>query len=78
MMMNHILASETATGNVIVYLNNILIFTEDSKLYTQLVKQVLLWLRANNLFTKSKKCFFEADKIEYLGMIISYKSITID
>ena len=35
-------------------------------------------LRDNDLFAKAKKCFFERDSIEYLGIIISKGHVVMD
>jgi hypothetical protein len=70
-MMNNIFSNLIQKGQVMVYLEDILIFGNDLKEHSQLVKEVLKRLQDNDLFAKAEKCFFEKDTIEYLGMIIS-------
>lgn len=77
-MMNHILDDLIREGHVMVYLDDILIFTNDLDHHRRLVREVLQRLRDNDLFAKPEKCFFETDSIEYLGMIISKGSVRMD
>lgn len=76
--MNDVLSNLIRTEHVVVYLNDILIFTDDMLLHRKHVKEVLERLRINNLFAKPKKCFFEKDSIKYLKMIISKNAIQMD
>jgi hypothetical protein len=77
-MMNEVLKEEIATGHVVVYIDNILIFTDDLTLHRQLVKQVLEKLRRNNLFCKPEKCHFEQLSVSFLGLVVSKNSIIMD
>lgn len=77
-MMNDILRDLINEGHVIVYLDNILIFTEDVEEHRQIVKQVLQIFQENKLFLKPKKCEFERTEIEYLGVIISHNAMKMD
>ena len=77
-MMNHILNDLIQEGSVIVYLDDILIFTNDLDHHRRIVREVLKRLRENDLFAKPEKCFFEASSIEYLGMIISKGLVKMD
>ena len=77
-MMNEVLKEEIATGHVVVYIDDILIFTDDLTLHRQLTERVLQKLRANDLFVKPEKCKFEQPSVEFLGLIISKDSITMD
>ena len=63
---------------VIIYMDNILIFTETKEELRQTTRMVLEKLQGNNLFLKAKKCKFKKTKIEYLGMIIEEGQITMD
>ena len=77
-MMNTVLEDLICTGKVVVYLDDILIFTDDLEEHRRLVNAVLQRLRDNDLYAKPEKCFFEQSSIEYLGMIISKNSIQMD
>ncbi len=77
-MMNDILGDLIQAGQVMVYLDDILIFGNDKKEHRNLVKEVLKRLQDNDLYAKAEKCFFEKDSIEYLGMIISKGHVAMD
>jgi hypothetical protein len=69
-MMNELFCDLISTGKVVIYLNNILIFTEDLNEHRKLVCQVLEIFRSNNLSLKIEKCEFEKTQVKYLGLII--------
>ncbi|CUA69494.1 Transposon Tf2-7 polyprotein [Rhizoctonia solani] len=62
---------------VIVYLDNILIFSEKTDEHPAHVKEVLRQLQENQLFCKASKCFFNTTTVEYLGIMISPEGISI-
>ena len=76
--MNSILKDLIDEGYIIVYLDDILIYTMDFKEHDQLVRQVLQVLRQNQLYLQYKKCTFTQNTIEYLGFIIGNGEICID
>ncbi len=58
---------------VIVYLNDILIYTENkSKEYIQAVWWVLDQLQKHSLYANLKKCRFYQDEVRFLGYIVSH------
>src|SRR5882757_8063149 len=75
--MNQLFDSLLRTGCVIVYVDDILIFTPDHRSHVLLVKQVLATLQDNQLSLKPSKCDFHKDTVEYLGRLISKDAITI-
>ena len=77
-MMNDIFRQLIAEGVVVVYLDDILIFTETLEQHREVTKRVLKLLEENKLFLKPDKCEFEQTKVEYLGVIISYNSVKMD
>lgn len=56
---------------VIVYLDDILIYSNNPEDYKKHVKEVLCHLRKNNLYAYTDKCEFHSDTVEYLGFILS-------
>ena len=56
---------------VIIYLNDILIYSEDMTQHWAHVKELLHRLHANGLFAGAQKCEFHKDTAEYLGFILS-------
>ena len=77
-MMNDILRDLINEGQVIVYLDDILIFTETLEEHRIITKRVLEILEKNKLFLKPEKCDFEKTEIEYLGVIVSHNSMRMD
>ena len=77
-MMNEILKEEIDRGVVIVFIDDILIFTESEEGHDEIVKEVLRKLRENDLFLKAEKCTFRAEEIEFLGLIIGPDGIKMD
>ena len=63
---------------VIVYLDDILIYSKTKGEHFQHVKKVLGKLREHRLFGKISKCEFFKDEVEYLGHYISSKGISVD
>ena len=55
---------------VVVYLNNILIYSKLGEDYYAYVKIVIKRLRKHKLYTKLSKCFFNVKEVEFLGFII--------
>ena len=68
-IMNNIFRNLIAEGIVVVYLDDILIFTKMEEEHVQVVRQVLQVLKENKLFLCPKKCEFYKQQIEYLGLV---------
>ena len=68
-MMDEIFADMTDEGIVIIYMDDVFIFTPDEITLTENTKRVLARLQENNLFLKPAKCEFNKVKVEYLGII---------
>jgi hypothetical protein len=63
---------------VIVFLDDILVYSSSLKEHQAHLRTVLEVLRSNKLFAKASKCSFAQDKIEYLGHIISREGVATD
>jgi hypothetical protein len=55
---------------VVIYLNNILIYSKLGEDYYAYVRIVIERLRKHKLYTKLSKCFFNIEEVEFLGFII--------
>ena len=62
---------------VIVYLDDILIYSEDVDKHPEQVREVLRRLRKHGLYAKAKKCKFHTDTTEYLGYLLSPTGLTM-
>ena len=63
--------------NVIVYLDDILIFSEDEATHEADVKWVLERLRKFQLYVCLDKCKFHTNEVRFLGHVISPKGISM-
>src|SRR5258705_7661882 len=77
-MMNELFKDLIREGHVVIYMDDILIFTANMETHRRIVRQVLQRLQDQDLFLKPEKCFFERDSIEYLSMIISHNQVRMD
>jgi len=77
-MMNDIFQNLIAEGIMVVYLDDILIFTKTKEEYEQVVRRVLQVLKENKLFLRPEKCEFCKQWIEYLGLVISENEVSMD
>ena len=64
--------------NVIIYIDNILVYSPNPEKHQKDLRQVFEILRQNKLFGKIEKCDFFQDSIEYLGHTISAQGIETD
>jgi hypothetical protein len=63
---------------VIVFLDDILIYSKKKEEHEKHLRMVLQVLREHKLYAKISKCIFYQKKIHYLGHIISEDGITVD
>ena len=63
---------------VVIYLDDILIFSSNLNEHTHHVRLVLTKLREYGLYAKSEKCEFDRTSIEFLGYMISPIETTMD
>ena len=62
---------------VVIYLDDILIYSNNMSKYHWHVKEVLKYLYKADLYAKAKKCEFYSKSVEYLGYILSFSGLTI-
>ena len=62
---------------VIVYLDDILIYSMDKASHKEHVWEVLRRLRKHGLYVKPEKCEFHTDSTEYLGYQLSPSGLTM-
>jgi hypothetical protein len=76
-LMNNLL-SEFIDQFVIVFIDDILIYSNTENEHNQHVRAVLDKLREAQLFANSEKCSFYQSRIEFLGHIVSAEGISMD
>ena len=77
-MMNVIYKELIDEGVVVVFMDDILIFTESLEEHCKIVQHALEIIHTNNLDLKPEKCLFEQLKVEYLGLILSQGKVAMD
>jgi hypothetical protein len=64
--------------SVLIYLDDILVFSKTPEEHLQHIKEVLETVKANHLSLKTKKCHFFRQELKFLGHIISKDGIKPD
>ena len=67
--------SDMLDVHVIIYLDDILVYSDDPKEHKKHVREVL---RQNRLYCKPEKCHFNKDTVNYLGFILSKDGLKMD
>jgi len=63
---------------VVVYLDDILIFSKNQEDHDKHVRLVLATLREHGLYAKLEKCEFDKSSMAFLGYVISLDGIFMD
>jgi len=77
-MINDIFRDLIAEGIMVVYLDDILIFTRTEEKHAKAIRRVLQVLQEHKLFLRLEKCEFCKERIEYLGLVISENKVSMD
>lgn len=64
--------------NVLVYLDDILIFSKTAKEHEEHLQEALELWRKHRLYAKLSKCFFFKDSAHFLGHVVSGQGIHVD
>jgi len=70
--------SDLLDVNVVVYLDDILVYSDNLDNHRQHVTEVLRRLRKHKLFCKPEKCEFHASTIEFLGFVVNPDGLVMD
>src|ERR1700760_501300 len=78
-MMDDIFKDMILAGEVVIYIDDILIYKGATlEEHQRIVKKVLDRLRDHNLYLKAEKCTFDAQEVEYLGHIVGNGKFRMD
>ena len=73
----NIIFSDVLDICVVIYLDDIHIYSNDMSIHYQHIKKVLKKLHKVGLYTKVEKCKFYSKLVKYLGHILSPSKLTI-
>jgi Reverse transcriptase (RNA-dependent DNA polymerase) len=65
-------------GWIVIYMDDILIFSKDLKEHQERTRWVLQCLQEHDLNLKAEKCQFYMQEVEFLGMIMRPNQLTMD
>jgi len=74
-MMNDILRDLINTGEVAIFMDDVLIGTDEEKKHDEIVKEVLKRIEKNDLYIKPKKCAWKVREVNFLGLVIGLGGI---
>jgi len=78
-MINDIFKDEIQEGWVSIYMDDILIHTDNNVVkHWKYVHWILQKLEENDLYLKPEKCTFEQQRIKFLGIILERGTIQMD
>jgi hypothetical protein len=77
-MMNDLFRDMIDEGWLVIYMDDILIASNDLEEHRRRTRMVVNRLHDNDLFLKLEKCYFEVPKVEFLGLIIQDGELAMD
>ena len=72
------LMSDMLDVHVIIYLDDILVYSDDPTKHKKHVHEMLRRLRQNGLYCKPEKSHFDKDTVHYLGFVLSQDNLKMD
>ena len=78
MVMQRVLGDQLLGTCVLVYLDDLLIYSKNAADHLSHLKEVLQKLREAQLSLKEKKCHFLQQQVEFLGHIVSENTLVRD
>ncbi|XP_073300502.1 uncharacterized protein [Primulina huaijiensis] len=76
-LMNHVLRAHIGKF-VVVYFDDILVYSKNLQEHVHHLRLVLISLRAESLYANLKKCDFCTNKLVFLGFVVSSQGIQVD
>jgi len=76
-LMNHVLR-DCIGKYVVVYFDDILVYSQSLEDHLRHLREVPLLLRVNSLFVNSDKCTFCVDSVVFLGFVVNKNGVHVD
>jgi RNase H-like domain found in reverse transcriptase/Reverse transcriptase (RNA-dependent DNA polymerase) len=77
-MMNDIFKDMIDEGWIVIYMDDILIFSEKLPNHQERTRRVLEQLREHDLYLKPEKCKFDVQEVEFFGLIVQPNRLSMD
>ena len=71
-------ANMIVKGWLVIYMDNLLIYSDNLDKHEERVQWVLQWIKENDLHLKPSKCFFNQKEVEYLRIILCSGQVVMD
>jgi len=73
--MNDLFRNLINQGDIVTFINDILVATDTEEGHDELVEEMLKRLKENDLFVKPEKCKWKVREVEFLGVVIRPKRV---
>ena len=77
-MINEIMRDLINEGKVAVFVDDVLVGTDDEEGHDKIVAEVLKRLEENNLYVKPEKCSWKVNKVNFLGVVMGQGKIEME
>ena len=77
-MMDDIFQDYVRRGVLVIYMDDLCIFTESLEEHREVVRGILALCRDAGLFLKLEKCDFEKDEVKFLGLVVGKGRVAMD
>jgi len=77
-MINELLRDLINMGKVAVFIDDVIVGTEEEEEHDELVVKVIKRLEENNLYVKSEKCKWKVREVGFLGVVIGLEGIKME
>jgi len=76
--MNELLRDLINTGKAAVFIDDVIVGTEDEEGHNEFVAEIVKRLEENNLYVKLEKCKWKVREVGFLGVVIGSESIKME
>ena len=77
-LMDDLFSDMIEEGWLVIYMDDMLLFSKDRKTHKERMRRVLQRLRENDLYLKPEKCLFDVEEVKFLGLIVKPDTLAMD